>query len=174
MIFRTSNKRFWVLKHIQNKKGRQVNMNRFVGVGRLPRNAMLAGSEKQVLRFTLATPNGQGRKGPYSAYVPCVVFKPSPELASLLAEKGKGMVLALEGRVNTSRFESKGQTRYSTEVIVDERSIRLMEEYTSVGYGNRDQELDPELERLMVESGQGNAASPGQDTAGGRQEEVVR
>jgi single-stranded DNA-binding protein len=135
----------------QAKQERTVrNMNRFVGVGRLPRNAVEVGKQKKVLRFTLATPNGQGRKGTYWAYVPCVVFKPSEELAARLALNGKGMVLALEGRVNTSRFEAKGQTRYSTEVIVEERSIHMVDEYANPK-ASAAQETDADLERLMHE-----------------------
>ena len=124
-------------------------MNRFIGVGRLPRNAVVVGKEKKVLRFTLATPNSQARKGTYWSYVPCIVFKPSEELASFLTQNGKGAILTLEGRVNTSRFESKGQTRYSTEVIVDERSIHTSDDYAGAGPGS-ESPIDPELERLMV------------------------
>jgi single-stranded DNA-binding protein len=125
-------------------------MNRFIGVGRLPRNAVVVGSEKKVLRFTLATPNGHGKKGTYWAYVPCVVFKPSDELVSLLTQDGKGTLLAIEGRVNTSRFESKGQIRYSTEVIVDERSIHTTDDYANTRSPGSSTAVDPELERLMV------------------------
>ena len=48
-------------------------------------------------------------------------------------EYPKGVLIGLEGRVNTSKFESKGQTKYSTEVIADERSIQILEVYVESG-----------------------------------------
>jgi len=100
-------------------------MNKFVGSGTLPRNAVIIGSEKKVLRFTLATHLGHNKKTEKElwAYVPCVVFNPVEGTKRLLTENTKGVVIELEGRVNTSKFESKGVMKYSTEVVVDERSI---------------------------------------------------
>jgi single-strand DNA-binding protein len=105
-------------------------MNKFIGVGTLPRSGTLNGNEKKVLRFTLATKNGHGGKDkkPHKAFVPCVVFRPSEPAISLLTGDPKGVLIGLEGRVNTSKFETKdGQTKYSTEVIVDERSLEVLE-----------------------------------------------
>ncbi|MEI6150259.1 MAG: single-stranded DNA-binding protein [bacterium] len=105
-------------------------MNKFIGVGTLPRSGTLNGNEKKVLRFTLATKNGHGGKDKksYKAFVPCVVFRPSEPAISLLTGDPKGVLIGLEGRVNTSKFETKdGQTKYSTEVIVDERSLEVLE-----------------------------------------------
>lgn len=104
-------------------------MNKFIGVGSLPRNAVLNGNEKKVLRFTLATRYGQDKKTKKDrcAYVPCVIFRPSENTQNLLMENSKGLQIGLEGRVNTSKFESKGITKYSTEVIVDEKSLRVLE-----------------------------------------------
>jgi single-stranded DNA-binding protein len=105
-------------------------MNKFVGVGTLPRNGILNGSEKKVLRFTLATLVGHNKKTKKDlwSYVPCVVFKPTEATIGLLTVDTKGVMIGLEGRVNTSKFETKeGQTKYSTEVIVDQGSIRLLQ-----------------------------------------------
>jgi single-strand DNA-binding protein len=105
-------------------------MNKFIGVGTLPRSGTLNGNEKKVLKFTLATKNGHGGKDkkPQKAFVPCVVFRPSEPAISLLTGDPKGVLIGLEGRVNTSKFETKdGQTKYSTEVIVDERSLEVLE-----------------------------------------------
>ncbi len=110
-------------------------MNKFIGVGSLPRAGILNGSEKKVLRFTLATflgENRKTRKGRW-AFVPCVVFTPADNVARLVTENWKGALIGLEGRVNTSKFESKGATKYSTEVIVDERSIRLLQVHVTSG-----------------------------------------
>jgi len=103
-------------------------MNKFIGVGSLPRNAVLNGNEKKVLRFTLATQNGRNRKNGKSrfSFVPCIVFRPSENTQKLLIENGKGLPIRLEGRVHTSKFESKGMTKYSTEVIVNENSIQTL------------------------------------------------
>jgi single-strand DNA-binding protein len=104
-------------------------MNKFIGVGTLPRSGTLNGSEGKVLRFTLATrlPRiGKDSKA-RMAYVPCVVFKPSESAVCLLTGDVQGVLIGLEGRVNTSKFETReGQTKYSTEVIVDERSIEVL------------------------------------------------
>ena len=103
-------------------------MNKFVGVGTLPRNGIVNGSDKKVLRFTLATHVGQNRKTKKDlwAFVPCVVFRPREDTLALLTENTRGMLIGLEGRVNTSKFESKGVLKYSTEVVVEERSIRAL------------------------------------------------
>jgi len=120
-------------------------MNRFIGVGTLPRAAILNGGEKKVLRFTLRTLMGHNKKTGKDrwGFVPCVVFKPVGTLTQMLTEHFNGMVIGLEGRVNTSKFETKeGQTKYSTEVIVDQGSI---------------QPLDIRLQSAMASEGQPEA-----------------
>lgn len=105
-------------------------MNKFVGAGTLPRNGMVIGSDKKVLRFTLATLVGHNKKTKKDlwAYVPCVIFKPTEKTIGLLTENTSGVMIGLEGRVNTSKFEAKDHTtKYSTEVVVDERSIQLLQ-----------------------------------------------
>ena len=96
----------------------------------MPRSGTVNGTEKKVLRFTLATKNGHNRKDkkPRQAFVPCVVFNPCEAAINLLTGNPSGSLIGVEGRVNTSKFETKdGQTKYSTEVIVDERSIEVLE-----------------------------------------------
>ena len=110
-------------------EGEQV-MNKFVGAGTLPRNGSVIGTEKKVLRFTLATLVGHNKKTKKDlwAYVPCVVFKPSEKIISLLTENTAGLMIGLEGRIKTSKFETSDHTtRYSTEVVVDARSIELLD-----------------------------------------------
>ena len=97
-------------------------MNKFVGVGTLPRNGIVNGSDKKVLRFTLATLIGHNKKTKNDlwSYVPCVVFKPTEATIRLLTVDTKGVMIGIEGRVNTSKFETKhGETKYSTEVIIN-------------------------------------------------------
>ena len=105
-------------------------MNRFMGIGTLPRDGRLNGKEQNVLHFTLTTPLGKNRKTKKErwAFVPCVVFSPSKETVRLLTENTKNLQIGLQGKVSTSRFESKGQTKYSTDVIVDESTIKVVEE----------------------------------------------
>ena len=105
-------------------------MNRFTGVGTLPRAAIVNGGDKKVLRFTLRTLLGHSKKTDKDrlAFVPCVVFKPTQTLVQMLTEHFEGMVIGLEGRVSTSKFETKdGETKYSTEVIVDQGSIQPLD-----------------------------------------------
>ena len=103
-------------------------MNRFTGVGRLARNAVVNGGEKKVLKFTLATNYGHNEKTGKErvAFVPCVVFGPAEELAAALTENGNGVLVSVDGRVVTSKFESKGETKYSTEVAVDRNSVKVL------------------------------------------------
>ena len=113
-------------------------MNKFIGVGSLPRNAVLNGNEKKVLRFTLATQNGRNKKNGKArfSFVPCVIFRPSENTQKLLIENGKGLLIRLEGRVHTSKFESKGITKYSTEVIVNENSVQTLPLADNAGTAN--------------------------------------
>ena len=111
-------------------------MNKFIGVGSLARDGKLNGGEKNVLRFTLVTLVGYSRKTEKEmwAFVPCVVFKPREETVNLLTEHTQGLLISLEGRVKSSKFESQGQTKYSTDVIVDENSIQVAQIWTGIGH----------------------------------------
>jgi single-strand DNA-binding protein len=122
-------------------------MNKFIGVGTLPRCGTLNGTEKKVLRFTLATKVGHNgkEKKPRLAFVPCVIFKPSEPAICLLTADPKGLLIGLEGRVNTSKFEARdGQTKYSTEVIVDERSLELLDLQASIEPSDDGHGMEPE------------------------------
>ena len=101
----------------------------------MPRSGTVNGTEKKVLRFTLATKTGHNGKDkkPRQAFVPCVVFNPCEAAINLLTGDPSGLLIGVEGRVNTSKFETKdGQTKYSTEVIVDERSLELLDLQASI------------------------------------------
>lgn len=104
-------------------------MNRFVGVGVLTKDAVLNGAERNVMKFTLETYLGQSKKtgNPRKSYVPCVIFNPSADMVKLLGSGTRGCMFGLEGRVNTFTFEANGEKRYSTEVVVDEWSLRLLD-----------------------------------------------
>ena len=113
----------------EKQKVKEDTMNRFIGTGTLPKAGVINGSGKNVLRFTLATVtsiNPKTKKVRVS-YVPCVAFRPSEETVKLLTENTDGMLIGLEGRINTSKYESDGKTKYSTDVVVDEKSIQLLD-----------------------------------------------
>ena len=101
----------------------------------MARNAVLNGGEKKVLKFTLATNYGMNAKTGKErvAFVPCVVFGSAEELAAALTENGKGVLVSVDGRVVTSKFESNGQTKYSTEVAVDKNGIRVLAKASAQG-----------------------------------------
>jgi hypothetical protein len=121
---------FMSLAKENNSKQRRDKMNRFVGIGTLPRNGILRGENTKVLRFTLATITGFNKetKKAYMAYVPCVVFNPSEKTIQLMTNYLPGTYIGLQGNVKTSQFKSKGVMKYSTEVIVWERTVHVVEE----------------------------------------------
>jgi single-stranded DNA-binding protein len=120
-------------------------MNRFMGSGTLPRAAKVNGGEKKVVKFTLAACYGRNAQTQRDliSYVPCVVFEPAPEIEKLLAQDWKGTFFEVEGHVTTSKFEQNGETKYSTEVIVNRGGIRLVSQvapYFSEAAAARDKE----------------------------------
>ena len=96
--------------------------------GRLVRNAVLRGSERKVLLFTVATQLGNDDNGQKErlSHVPCVVFGPSEELQRSLVDNGQGTHIELEGRIITSNYESNGERKFTTEVVAFNRSITLL------------------------------------------------
>ena len=105
-------------------------MNRFTGSGILPRAAKVNGTEKKAVKFTLAACYGYNNqtKRNLIAYVPCVVFESSPDIERLLTQDWRGTFFEVEGHVTTSKFEANGETKYSTEVIVNRGGIRMVDE----------------------------------------------
>ncbi len=103
-------------------------MNICAIAGRLPRNAVLKGTEKKVLMFTVETRSGgeDGDKNERVSFVPCAVFNPSPQLEQALVGEGKGTYIELEGRISSSSYETNGERKFSTEVVVFNRSIAIV------------------------------------------------
>jgi single-stranded DNA-binding protein len=102
-------------------------MNICAIAGRLARNAVVKGTEKKVLMFTVETRSGgeDGDKNERVCFVPCIVFNPSPELERQLVTDGKGLHVELEGRINSSSYEVNGERKFQTEVVVFNRSITI-------------------------------------------------
>ena len=96
-------------------------MNVFIGSGKLVRNAVVNGTASKAMKFTIAT--GCNSK---VEFVPCVLFNPPKELEILLTQKGKGILVEIQGRVSTSKFEVKGEVKYSTQVIVDKGNLNIV------------------------------------------------
>jgi hypothetical protein len=115
---------------INNITERNHTMNRFIGSGTLPRAAKVNGTEKKAVKFTLAACYGHNptTKRDLIAYVPCVVFEPAPDIEKLLTQDWRGTFFEVEGHVTTSKFEANGETKYSTDVIVNRFGIRMVDE----------------------------------------------
>jgi single-strand DNA-binding protein len=97
--------------------------------GRLVRNAVLRGTDKRVLLFTLETRNGRDEEDQKERinFVPCALFNPSIELERKLVNEGKGLFVELEGRIGSSSYEANGEKKFNTEVIVFNRSVTLLQ-----------------------------------------------
>ena len=103
-------------------------MNICAIAGHLARTAVLKGAEKKVLLFTLAAKSGwdDSEQKDRVSYVPVVVFNPSDDLVHSLVNNGKGIYVELEGRVVSTSYESKGERKFTTEVVAFNRSITLL------------------------------------------------
>ena len=103
-------------------------MNTFTGSGRLLKNANLNGNENKALNFTIAAKYGYNKDEEKDRveFIPCVLFKPSERLAEFLTEDGKGTLVEFQGRINTSRYEVKGETKYSTQVVINKCSFNIL------------------------------------------------
>ena len=103
-------------------------MNTFIGSGRLVRNAVVHGTEKKALKFTLAAKYGYDREAQKDRveFLPCVIFSPSDALTEALVNEGKGIFVEFQGRVATSKFENDGGTQYSTEVVVNTATFNII------------------------------------------------
>ena len=103
-------------------------MNVFNGAGRLTANAVVNGTDRKALKFSLAARYGYNSKESKELveFVPCVMFEPSENQEKFLAEEGKGVFVEFQGRVSTSKYEVDGQTKYSTQVVVDKRSFHIV------------------------------------------------
>ncbi len=100
-------------------------MNRCIITGRLVRNAVTRGNGNKALVFTVASKYGYNEKENKDrvAYVPCVLFNPAPEIEEQLVQQGPRTYVELEGRVASSSYESGGEKKSSTEVIVYNQSV---------------------------------------------------
>lgn len=99
-------------------------MNKWVGIGRLTRNADVRYTNKQdgtqmcVARFTLAVDRRFKQEGQPSAdFISCVAFGKQGEFAEKYLKKGTKV--AIEGRIQTGSYEKDGKKVYTTDVVVE-------------------------------------------------------
>lgn len=81
---------------------------------------------ESILRFAVVASHGYNKlKGNYvTEHIPCCLYNPSKKLRGLFNKEG--LFLKLRGRISSSRYVKDGEIRYSTQVIVDPASIRLV------------------------------------------------
>ncbi len=99
-------------------------MNVFIGSGKLVRNAVVNGTANKAMKFTIAA--GCNSKKAKVEFVPCVLFNPPKELEILLTQEGKGVLVKIQGRVSTSKFEVNGEVKYRTQVIVEKGNLNIV------------------------------------------------
>lgn len=104
-------------------------MNVCILSGRVLKNASVKGSEPKTLSFILESRYGynENEKKDRLAYVPCILFKPDPAVEELLTTQGEGLFVELEGRLSGSLPDANGSRRFSTEVIVKNKTLTVLE-----------------------------------------------
>lgn len=95
-------------------------MNKVILQGRLTADIKVEGKKTKYANFTLAVRDGVDEEGNQQAqFIRCVVFNKGAEILEQFT--AKGMPLVVCGRLKNSSYEDEdGETRYSTNVIVDD------------------------------------------------------
>lgn len=102
-------------------------INRTVLVGRLTKDVEVkkTGSGTSMARFTLACDRNKRKEDQESKadFIGCLAWSQS---ADFLGQYGKkGMLIGVDGRIQTGSYEKNGQTVYTTEVVAD--TVRILE-----------------------------------------------
>lgn len=94
-------------------------MNKTILIGRLTKDAEIRqGNDKTIARFTLAVDRRFKQEGGQAAdFISCVAFGKTAEFIEKYVYKG--MKVALEGRIQTGKYDKDGVTHYTTDVIVE-------------------------------------------------------
>ncbi|MFQ6003331.1 MAG: single-stranded DNA-binding protein [Candidatus Zixiibacteriota bacterium] len=104
-------------------------MNKFVGKGRIVKNAVVSGVKNKALSFTVATKVGYDdeiKKDRY-AFVPCVLFNPKEETVEELTEDGAGLEVEFAGFVRASSYKKGEDTKWQTEVVINPETFNIIE-----------------------------------------------
>jgi single-strand DNA-binding protein len=106
-------------------------MNRVILVGRITKDPELkkTAQDISVINFTIAVNrNYTDQKGEKQAdFVSCVVWRKQAE--NVAKYVSKGMLLGVEGRIQTRQYESETGMKYITEVLCD--SVQFLENKSS-------------------------------------------
>lgn len=101
-------------------------MNRWVGIGRLTRDADVRNTQNQngenlvIARYTLAVDRRGKDAG--TDFISCVAFGKNAEFAEKYLHQG--MKIAVSGRIQTGNYTNKdGQKVYTTDVVVEEQEF---------------------------------------------------
>ena len=106
-------------------------MNRVILVGRITKDPELKKTAQDiaVINFTIAVNRNytdqQGEK--QADFISCVVWRRQAE--NVAKYVSKGMVLGVEGRIQTRQYESETGMKYITEVLCD--SVQFLENKSS-------------------------------------------
>lgn len=101
-------------------------INRVVLVGRLTKDAEIrkTGSGITMATFTVACDRTKKKDEEKQAdFIRCIAWRQSAEYLEKYASKG--MVVAVDGRLQTGSYEKNGQTHYTTDVICD--TVKVLE-----------------------------------------------
>lgn len=90
-------------------------MNKVILIGRLTKKPELryAGANLPVATFTLAV--NRAKEG--ADFIKITVFNKQAENVEKYIDKGS--MVAVEGKIQTSKYEKDGKTQYNTEIIAD-------------------------------------------------------
>lgn len=98
-------------------------MNKVILSGRLTRDPEITyktnnDSKLCIARYTLAVNRRIKQEGqPDADFINCVAFGKLGELAEKYYKQG--LKLVIEGRIQTSKYEKDGTTKYSTNIVVE-------------------------------------------------------
>jgi single-strand DNA-binding protein len=125
-------------------------MNKFIGIGRLVKDAELKftpGKGTPVATFTLAIDDGYG-ENKKTDFIPVVLWGKSAE--SLSSYLTKGTLIAVSGRISTRSYDAKdGTKRYVTEIVSDNfGGVKLLggkkqDNFNQDPFANFDEDITP-------------------------------
>lgn len=101
-------------------------INRVVLVGRLTKDAEIrkTGSGITMATFTVACDRMKKKDEEKQAdFIRCIAWRQSAEFLEKYASKG--MLIGVDGRIQTGSYEKDGQTHYTTDVVCD--TVKVLE-----------------------------------------------
>lgn len=116
-------------------------MNKVILMGRLtadPDVRYTQGPEqKKYARYTLAVGRRFKKEGKQEAdFIPCVAFGKSADFAEKYMKKGA--MFAVIGRMQVRKWEKEGETRWATEVVIEEQNFCGSKKKSESNSGNNE------------------------------------